>query len=193
MWSSDYLYFLLQLSLQSYQYYGSSQAHIGAKLLSTGDWEKANKDVLPAGTHLDCLPKSKSRNYCIRNVIPLLENLHLNSILQKATRSRSLKLHSVEWWGQSGQSHHIRYFFCSSLMLFTVVQFESGTALLRDKAHEGYHSLNRALLTVSIPLCHPPNLLPIWEHPQWVSKRDRGSHQPKIKPQKIQYHWLLVH
>lgn len=182
MWSLVYLYFWLQLSLQSYLYYGGSQAHIGGKITFQGRLRNSKYDVLPAGSCQDCPPKSKSQNYCNRSVISPLKNLNLNSILQKAARSRSLKLHSVEWWGWSGQSHHIQYFLCSSLMLFTVVQFESGTALLRDKADEGYHSWNTAFVTVTRPWSLLPNLLPIWEHPQWVGKRDRESHQPKIKP-----------
>lgn len=137
----------------------------------------------------DCLPKSKS----IRNVNPLLKNLNLSSVLWQATRSRRLKLHSLEWWGWSGQSHHIQYFLCSFLMLFTVVHFESGTALLRDKADEGYHSWNRASLTISSPWSHLPNLLPIWEHPP-VGWQERQRVTPaKDQTRKIQYHWLPVH
>lgn len=152
-----------------------------AKLLSKGDGEKANR--------MCCLQALIRTVYSSQRAIITAtgvsshcwKNLNLNSILQKAGRSRTLKLHSVEWWGWSGQSHHVQYFLCSSLMLFTVVQFESGTALLRDKADEGYHSWNRAFLTVTRPWSLLLNLLPIWEHPQWAGKRDRRSHQPKIK------------
>lgn len=154
-----------------------------------GDWEKADRMCCtPRHSSEDCPPKSKS----IRSVNPLLKNPNLSSVLWKAISFRRLKLHSLEWWGWSGQSHHIQYFLCSSLMLFTV-HFESATALLRDKADEGYHSWNRALLTISRPWSLLPNLLPIWEHSQWVGKRDRGSHQPKKQTKKIQYHWLPVH
>lgn len=43
MWGWGYLYFQFQLLLHSYLYYLGSQANIGAKLLSMGDWEKANR------------------------------------------------------------------------------------------------------------------------------------------------------
>lgn len=43
MWGWGYLYFQLQLLLHSYLYYLGSRANIGAKLLSMGDWEKANR------------------------------------------------------------------------------------------------------------------------------------------------------
>lgn len=54
--------------------------------------------------------------------------------------------YAVGWWGWSGQSDCLQRFLCSSLKLFIVVPFESGTALLKDKADEDYPSWNRALL-----------------------------------------------
>lgn len=78
---------------------------------------KCKWDVLPVGT----CQRTVCPNQSIRKVNPLLRNLNLNSVLQKASRARRLKLHCVEWWGQSGQSHHIQDFLCPSLMLFTVV------------------------------------------------------------------------
>lgn len=144
----------------------------------------------------DCLPKSKS----IRKVNPLLKNLNLNSVLQKATRCRRLKLHCWAMrlvWTKPPYSVFSLFildviYSCSVVRYSCYLQFESGTALLRDKADEGYHSWNRALLTISRPWSLHPNLLPIWEHPQWVGKRDRGSHQSNIKPGRFSYQ-LPVH
>lgn len=188
MWSLLYLYFWFQLSSHRTTVIlivltCTMEGLTPIMMQNYFPWETEKRQIGCAAcrhSSENCLPKSKST----KNVIPLLANLNLNSVLQKATRSRRMKLHSVEWWSWSGPSHHTQYYLCSSLMPFTVVQFESGTALLRDKVDEGYHSWNRALLIMSRPWSLP-NLLSIWENPQCIGKRDRGSDQPKTKSERF--------